>query len=241
MTKVTPILVPLYYSNHLINEFMRCCLLETKETMKIYFLVNEDFDEETFNRHELEETLKYYNSDYVKIIYSNDNYLYSKSINYLYNLAKQDVDSDEYFTKFVIMNPDCFPNEVDWLSRMYGIWDGINDKNLCSLGSLQLTSYNNVWHYGCFWKAENEPKRDELDWNHNMSFDNTTYYIECDGNTGTGVMIDSLLFDYNRLDEVKHPHYCSDADWCMRMSKQGYKHYCSDVHMIHNPGNSTKK
>ena len=239
-----PIIVPLYFSNHIIPQFMRSLSLEEKQDYHTYFILN---DEDKNNYEDLRLKLSQYNFNKFTLISPNTNLFYSKSINtgYRYAFGKE---ADNSFSKyFYVTNPDCFPLEENWLSRLIEIFNIIErgeDKKIASLGTLQFSNYEKtrVWHYGCMWKDESkgEQKCHPLDWRHNTFYQGKDF-IKCDGNTGTGILINNDCYKDIKFDDKNHPHYCSDARWAEETSQAGWSHYCSNVQMFHQPGQSTRK
>lgn len=237
-----PIIIPCYKSYHLIPTLLKSLELEKKQEYQIFFVDNVDNEEES-SEDKLKELLGDIRYEKNIIIYSplpafdnTYNLLYSKSVNIIfeqYSLNK----------KFIILNPDCQPMEENWLSKMLEYWNKIEkfDPNITTLGTLQINNNNQVWHFGTFWKKDESKKCHELDWEHNQLYQGQSI-INVDGNTGTGIMIDSNKFsELGMYDDKKYPHYSSDADFCLRATKKGYKHYCCNVKFRHEPGTSTKK
>jgi GT2 family glycosyltransferase len=239
------IIVPFYYSYHLTDKFVDSIF---KEKHSLFDLVIVD-NSETI----LEDRLVYW--DQWKIDYFNKNFpnyenelirpriinicpttnlQYSKTIN-------QVIEWDYIKNKdipFLIFNPDCFPEEENWLTNMYNIWKQLDKP--ATLGTLQYDD-NNIWHFGTMWKDESDIKCHELDWKHINSYNNQEY-IKCDGNTGTGIMVDSNKFiELGMFNSNRYPMYSSDADYCKRATEKGYNHYCCNIIMNHKPGSSTKK
>lgn len=243
-----PIIIPCYKSYHLIPTLLKSLELEKKQEYKIYFVDNVD-NEEEFNEDKLNKLLekeidkkefiveKSFNFEGLND-FETYNFLYSKSINYIFKYYTRIL-----YDKFIILNPDCQPMEENWLSKMLEYWDKIErfDPNITTLGTLQINNNNQVWHFGTFWKKDESKKCHELDWEHNQLYQGQSI-INVDGNTGTGIMIDSNKFsELGMYDDKKYPHYSSDADFCLRATKKGYKHYCCNVKFRHQPGSSTKK
>jgi len=238
-----PIVVPLYYSNHLIKQFMRSLLLEEKQDFHVFFINNND-EGPYSNEIELQELLSLYSSNFVTIINPHENLKYTKSINEGHEYA---IAYDLNFKYFYITNPDCFPLEINWLSKLvdtFNIIKSSEDNKIASLGTLQFSNHERtrIWHYGCYWKDESkgEQKCHPLDWRHNVFYDGKDF-IKCDGNTGTGILINNECYQDIQFDDKNHPHYCSDSRWAEETSQAGWSHYCSNVQLFHNPGQSTKK
>lgn len=231
--KITPILVPLYKSYHLLREFMESLNLETKTKFIVLFFKN---DQETKY---VRNILSDYDPGLYQVYTSIDNKFYSHAVNKLYDIYTCGDSKNIYDNTFMIFNPDCFPLEKNWLTRMKEIWNQLHKP--ASLGSLQYSDKDrmNVWHFGCKKKLEID-RIHELDWEHIHHYTSGSLFHQVDGNTGTGIMIDKELFAKEKFNETKFPHYSSDADWCFRVSDKGYKHYCCDVKMFHSPGNSSK-
>lgn len=244
MDKIVPILIPLYYSYHLVERFIKSVELEKETEYQIVFIDNTSYeDKNTMILEKLNLTLK--NSSI--IISPHENLYYTGSIMYVYR------NFDSYFKdyeidEFIIMNPDCFPLTENWITEMRkGLRLG---KNIATVGTIQYSDENkrNIWHCGCSWKGENEQKCHLLDWRHNNIRELVDYMLmnkksaQVDGNTGTGIMLDRKIFEeLNGFDDKKYPHYSSDADYCLRATQNGYIHICSYVEMYHNPGKSVKK
>ena len=257
--RIYPIIVPLYYSHHLIDKFISAVELESnKDLYKIIFIDN------TWNYEKPDQYItdlnNKINSEFQEnpdrkgrmLLYSaGTNLYYSKAVNVGFQLFFTEYKCD-WIEQFLIMNPDCFPAEKDWLTRLVSIWDEISytDNNICTLGTTQYYDDNmhEIWHAGCMWKESGERKVHELDWKHLQTpipfgLEGNNFAVRpVDGNTGTGIMIDRKAFrKLGMFDEIKYHHYSGDADFCLRASERGYTHYCCNVPMIHNPGNSCLK
>lgn len=238
------IIVPLYKSYHLLEHFINCIQLEKILDYNVVFIDNTDgieFDErnnifhELFKKYDFDKRfscMSFLENGIVKRC------MYSESV----NKTIEDYDIENYDRRFLIFNPDHIPHEENWLSRMITIWDKIekDDAGICTLGTLQYFTedMNAIWHFGCDFKPIDQRCHD-LDWHHNQYYDGNEW-IMCDGNTGSGIMIDVEKFKkLNMFDVDKYPHYSSDADFCLRASEYGYSHYCSNVITIHTPGKSS--
>ena len=238
------IIVPLYKSYHLIDNFIDKINLEKIINYRVIFVDNTDgITHEERDTIFLEIFKKYYcDYRYNAITFKDDDgkekrCMYSESVNNVVNNYEY-FDEDDY--RFLIINPDHYPIEKNWLTKMVCIWDDIGDENICTLGTLQYHSEdkNSIWHYGCNFKPI-EQRCHPLDWMHINYYDGNDF-IKCDGNTGSGIMIDLKKFkELNMYDVVKYPHYSSDADFCLRASELGYTHYCSNVETVHLVGRSS--
>jgi len=245
MDKIVPIIVPLYYSYHLVERFIKSVELEKESEYCILFLDNTPKEDRKVISYLSEEKPIH------KITVINwsdtENLLFTKSVNTLFKgVAGSDIDFDE----FVVMNPDCFPLTENWITEMRKCLR--LDKRIATVGSIQYSEegkrFKNIWHCGCSWKSKNEHKCHPLDWKHINVREVVDYMlqnkksIQVDGNTGTGIMFDRKIFEeLNGLDDKKYPHYSSDADYCLRATNNGYIHLCSYVEMFHNPGKSVLK
>lgn len=243
------IIVPLYKSYHLLDNFISKIFLEQEQDFEIMFIDNTDDISESERNLTIRKIFEKYNFDeklncMAKL--NNDEFQrmwYSQSVNWLIDLY-YDVYSNVFDDRFIIFNPDHYPLEENWLTKMIGTWDEIKnvDNKISTLGTLQYyteESTSAIWHYGCFFKKE-EHKCHPLDWYHNFNYDGSKY-IKCEGNTGSGIMIDYGIFkELNMFDMDKYPHYSGDADFCLRASEKGYTHYCSSFKTIHTPNKSSK-
>lgn len=235
---IIPIFVPLYNSFHIIDKFVERVYLEKNLDFRLFYFIN-DGGIKLFDRNPIPMPEFAYEE------WSTKNVFYSEAINKSF-IKMENIDKEMFDDKFIILTPDCYPIEENWLTRMVDIWDRLKEKdnNICTLGSLQFSNIENnqatVWHFGTFLKEEKD-KCHPLDWRHNMFYNNQEY-IRCDGNTGAGIMIDRNKFkELNMFDSIKYPHYSSDADFCLRASKKGYTHYCSNVQFFHKAGTSSEK
>ena len=240
-----PIIVPLYKSYHLLEKFASSLELETKLDYRCVFIDNES------NKEELDKSC-FHKLNPLKYILTSEstNLFYSRSVNKGFQLLVETLEkSTSPF--FIVMNPDCFPLEENWLSKFLETWNRLKetDPNICTLGSIQYShpSKQVIWHMGTIFKPE-EQKHHPLDWIHLNSpellkeIKANNQCCKVDGNTGTGIAIDIEKFkELGGFDEANHPHWSSDADFCLRASSKGYSHYCSLVEMFHNPGQSVKK
>lgn len=246
MEFVIPIIVPLYRSYHLLEKFIAA--LELEENIHFHCKFIDNTEEDEFKKHEkfVDELMlgKYGLSRNIYVLLRSDyNKLYSKSVNDGFKtLTYQELLSPF----FLVFNPDCFPLEKNWLTKFNKCWESA-PYSIATLGSIQYCLENKaaIWHAGCMWKKDESQKCHPLDWNHITQFNvdpNKEGIFEVDGNTGTGIAISTTKFyDLGFLNELKHPHYCSDSDFCLRATQKGFTHYCSTVQMFHNPGNSVKK
>lgn len=262
MNKITPIIVPLYHSYHCLDRLIRSLELENRSQHICYFLDNEFESYSDLKltteyvpprpRIELEldricEENNFDSNKYVALV-SVKNNLYSESVNMLVYEAQLSYD----FDKFVILNPDCYALNPDWLTNMLDCWSSIKrgfDKNICTLGSLQWgdEAKTQVWHAGCMFKEEKD-KCHSQDWQHIHSIPSWIFtgsgvgFHRVDGNTGTGLMVDvDKFYELGGFDSAQFPHYSSDAYFCQETQKKGWTHYCSNVEFFHQAGNSVKK
>lgn len=246
MNKPFYIFVPLYHSYHLLDKFVKGLELEKNLYFKVIFWDNTDgktIDEQSYI---IEEYSKRFgvNYEFRIMLDENDNHKrlwFTQSVNAMYKVMDL---NDNHDRRFLIFNPDHYPFEENWLTKMVNYWDEIEKyDNIVTLGTLQYynETLNDVWHYGCFFKPI-EDRVHPLDWWHNNAVRENPAPLKCDGNTGSGLMIDgNKFFELGMFNEIKYPHYASDSDFCLRATEKGYTHYCSDVLTIHHPGTSTLK
>lgn len=254
-----PIFVPLYKSYHILEKFIISLEKETKSEFIVYFLDNEPeiviSDSKNTARLSLElesicEKYGYRKDKYVGLI-SFKNLMYTGSVNLLHYMAELDgIMLNNNF--FVILNPDCYAMNDNWLTQLKECWESIRnfDKSVSTLGCLQYydeTKFG-LWHGGCRWK-DSEEKCHERDWAHlnQIPIDrikylgNGSYFWKVDGNTGSAIAIDNRKFIELGFNEKDFPHYSSDYDFCERSEKKGYSHYCCSVEFIHQAGTSSLK
>lgn len=245
------IIVPLYKSYHLLDGFIEKIKLETKQDFKVLFVDNTDeLSQSTMEKIHYDIYKKNEFDDRFQSVAEMKNgklfrLWYSDSVNIFFDYEMEVTQFDNrYDNRFMVFNPDHYPFEENWLSKMISMWDEIKeyDDHIATLGTLQFYTEeptSAIWHNGCFFKEESQ-KCHPLDWYHNFNYSPSSRWIKCDGNTGSGIMFDSEKFrELGMLDSVKYPHYSSDADYCLRATKKGYTHYCANVKTIHTPNKSS--
>lgn len=163
---------------------------------------------------------KYLNKVGATYILNDKNYKFTHAVNQGLKLSKTDT---------LLLNPDCIGNLQDgWLKQMV---NDLGDNGIA--GAILKFPDGKIQHAGAFGFGIHTGFGEEDKGQYNK-------VREVEWVTGACMLIKREVIDKVGLwDEVKHPHYESDREWCKKVKEAGYKIICSTAKLTHLEGKSS--